>query len=82
MKSVLLILVGASLFILAPFSRTLAHCDGLDGPVVQAAQKAIATGDVNLVLIWVQKRDEDEGQKNIQRDNCGAEAQSGGTPTR
>lgn len=63
MKSVLLILVGASLFILAPFSRTLAHCDGLDGPVVQAAQKAIATGDVNLVLIWVQKRDEDEVRK-------------------
>jgi Family of unknown function (DUF6448) len=63
MKSVLPILVGASLFILAPFSRTLAHCDGLDGPVVQAAQKAIATGDVNLVLIWVQKRDEDEVRK-------------------
>jgi Family of unknown function (DUF6448) len=63
MKSVLPILVGASLFILAPFSRTLAHCDGLDGPVVQAAQKAIATGDVNFVLIWVQKRDEGEVRK-------------------
>jgi hypothetical protein len=40
-----------------------AHCDGLDGPVVQAAQKAIATGDVNLVLIWVQKADEDQIKK-------------------
>lgn len=35
-----------------------AHCDGLDGPVVKAAQKALATGDVNQVLIWVQKQDE------------------------
>ena len=39
------------------------HCDGMDGPVVQAAQKAIATGDVNLVLIWVQKSDEDQIKK-------------------
>lgn len=63
MRSILPVLVGASLFVLAPFSRTLAHCDGLDGPVVQAAQKAIASGDVNLVLIWVQKGDEDEVRK-------------------
>ena len=63
MKFILPILIGALLFISAPFSRTLAHCDGLDGPVVQAAQKAIATGDVNLVLIWVQKGDEDEVRK-------------------
>ena len=31
-----------------------AHCDSLDGPVVQAARRAIASGDVNLVLPWVQ----------------------------
>ena len=30
-----------------------AHCDSLDGPVVQAARKAIESGDVNLVLAWV-----------------------------
>lgn len=60
MKTALSILVGAGLLIVAPSSRTSAHCDGLDGPVVQAAQKAIATGDVNLVLIWVQKSDEDQ----------------------
>lgn len=35
-----------------------AHCDGLDGPVVKAAQKALETENVNLVLIWVQKEDE------------------------
>ena len=42
---------------LAP-STLQAHCDGLDGPVVKAAQAALAQGNVNLVLIWVQKGDE------------------------
>jgi hypothetical protein len=37
-----------------------AHCDGLDGPVVKAAQEALAKGDVNRVLIWVGKNDEAE----------------------
>ena len=37
-----------------------AHCDGLDGPVVKAAQAALAKGNVNLVLIWVQASDEVE----------------------
>ncbi len=31
-----------------------AHCDSLDGPVVEAARQAIASGDVNVVLPWVQ----------------------------
>ncbi len=47
-----------ALIILLP-SSTFAHCDGLDGPVVIAAQKALGSGDVNPVLIWVQKKDED-----------------------
>lgn len=38
----------------------LAHCDGLDGPVVKAAKDALQTGNVNLVLIWVQQNDESE----------------------
>jgi Family of unknown function (DUF6448) len=38
----------------------LAHCDGLDGPVVKAAQKALDTRNVALVLIWVQAKDESE----------------------
>jgi len=36
----------------------LAHCDGLDGPVVKAARHALETGNVRFVLIWVQKQDE------------------------
>ena len=36
----------------------IGHCDGLDGPVVTLARKALETGNVNLVLPWVQARDE------------------------
>jgi hypothetical protein len=35
-----------------------AHCDTLDGPVVGAARKALDSGNVNLVLVWVQLEDE------------------------
>lgn len=45
----------------------LAHCDGMDGPVVKAAQKALATGNVNLILIWVQKKDEPEIRKAFEK---------------
>ena len=37
-----------------------AHCDGLDGPVVKAAQQALETKDVAGVLVWVQEKDEAE----------------------
>ena len=43
------------------------HCDGLDGPVVGAARKALASGDVDLVLVWVQESDEKEIRDAFQR---------------
>lgn len=43
--------------LLAP-ANLLAHCDGLDGPVVKAAKRALDTGDLSHALIWVQKQDE------------------------
>ena len=43
-------------------ARALAHCDGLDGPVVKAAQRALETRNSALVLIWVQDKDEREIQ--------------------
>ncbi len=46
--------VGILLFAGALF----AHCDRMDGPVVKAAKRALETGNVNHVLIWVQARDE------------------------
>lgn len=57
-KSALFASVSAALmFVAMPAS---AHCDGLDGPVVKAAQQALDSGDVNRVLIWVQPHDEAE----------------------
>ena len=45
----------------------LAHCDTLDGPVVGAARKALDSGNVNLVLVWVQKKDEAEIRNAFQK---------------
>lgn len=45
---------------ISPIRGASAHCDGLDGPVVKAAQTALETGDLNQVLIWVRPEDEDE----------------------
>ena len=44
-----------------------AHCDTLDGPVVGAARKALDSGNVNLVLVWVQKQDEADIRNAFQR---------------
>lgn len=49
--------LAAAFLVATPAS---AHCDGLDGPVVAAAQKALASSDARPVLIWVQPRDEAE----------------------
>jgi Family of unknown function (DUF6448) len=38
----------------------IGHCDGMDGPVVTLARKALEAGNVNLVLPWVRKDDEPE----------------------
>ncbi len=47
-------------WLLLGVSTAAAHCDGLDGPVVLSAQKALESGDVNRVLIWVPAADEAE----------------------
>lgn len=36
------------------------HCDTRDGPVVKAALKALETGNLNYVLIWIPKESEEE----------------------
>lgn len=48
-------------------NKIYAHCDGMDGPVVQAAQKALETGNVNPVLIWVLKDNEAEIKNAFQK---------------
>lgn len=49
-----------SLFLLVPLGAAYAHCDGLDGPVIKAAKKALESEDINLILIWVFPKDEPE----------------------
>lgn len=46
-------------FVLAPVTA-FGHCDTMDGPVVAAARSALKTGNVSLVVIWVQKKEEAE----------------------
>lgn len=53
-------LAGLLLVLSAIPPRAYAHCDGLDGPVVKAAQKALAGGNINFVLVWIQAKDEAE----------------------
>ena len=48
-------------------ARVWAHCDGMDGPVVTAARKALDAGNVDLVLVWVQKADEADIRKAFER---------------
>jgi hypothetical protein len=40
------------------YSFAAAHCDTLDGLVIQDARKALETGDVTPVLKWVKQKDE------------------------
>lgn len=48
------------LFLLALTTDMLAHCDSVEGPVVKAAIKALETGNINYVLIWIPENDEPE----------------------
>jgi len=64
------LVVAASVALLAlTWSRPVAaHCDTLDGPVVGAARRALDSGNINLVLIWVQKKkDEAEIRNHFQK---------------
>lgn len=52
LKTIAIVLMTVAALALQP-SPALAHCDAMDGPVVQAAQVALAKNDVGLVLRWV-----------------------------
>src|SRR5690606_23068153 len=55
--AVVAILAAGSLISAAPAA---AHCDGLDGPVVEAARRSLESGDVRYALVWVRAEDEAE----------------------
>jgi hypothetical protein len=62
--AVLLTLIALTLL---PENVLFGHCDTMKGPVVIAAKKALETGNVNLVLIWVQKKDEGQIKEAFQK---------------
>lgn len=61
------LIAGLSLAALSWTTPALAHCDTLDGPVVSAARTALDSGNVNLVLAWVQKKDEGDIRSAFQK---------------
>ncbi|CAG0963338.1 hypothetical protein METP2_00938 [Methanosarcinales archaeon] len=54
------IVILSALFVVAGSNVASAHCDTMDGPVVKAARDALESGNVNLVLVWVQEKDANE----------------------
>jgi hypothetical protein len=62
---VALAVLCGSLLLATP--EAVAHCDTMDGPVVKAAQRALAARNVNLVLIWVQQKDEGEIKRRFRQ---------------
>ena len=53
-----LVLLGVGVLCVSGNKNAFAHCDTLDGPVVQDAWKAIEAKDVTPVLKWVKQGDE------------------------
>lgn len=54
------------LFILA--SNTIsAHCDSIEGPVVKASQRALETGNLNYVLVWIKPDYESQVSKIFEK---------------
>lgn len=51
---------GVVIILIALSENAFAHCDTLDGPVVQTARMALEKGDVTPLLKWIQVDDEKE----------------------
>ena len=64
---ILFTILVALVFYFLKTSICEAHCDTMDGPVVQAAQKALETKNINLILIWIPPENETEIQDIFQK---------------
>ena len=64
---VVLTFVGIGFLCIGLCKNAFAHCDTLDGPVVQTARKALENGDVEPLLKWVQSDDEKEIRNAFQK---------------
>ncbi|MFZ6032653.1 MULTISPECIES: DUF6448 family protein [unclassified Melioribacter] len=62
LKSKIAMISFLALFTFILSDSTFAHCDSMEGPVVKAAQKALETGNINYVLIWIKAEYESEIQ--------------------
>lgn len=60
MKRVINVLSFVAVVSFALASLVYAHCDTLDGPVIQDAQIAIEKGDITPVLKWIKQENESE----------------------
>jgi hypothetical protein len=71
-------IIGIGLLCIGSSKSAFAHCDTLDGPVVQTARIALEKGDITLLLKWVREKDENEirvaFQKTLAVRTKGAEA--------
>jgi len=54
---------AAVILLVLAAGNALAHCDTLDGPVVNLARQALARGDVKIILPWVSAEKEGEIRK-------------------
>lgn len=70
-------LVGIALTVGVLADGASAHCDSMDGPVVQAARRALAIGNVAPALAWVRPQDEPEIRRAFERTQ-GVRAMGGG----
>lgn len=64
---IMVFLLGIGLVCTALSKNVLAHCDTLDGPVVQTARRAFETGDVTPLLKWVRADEEKEIRAAFQK---------------
>lgn len=63
----LTILTLSALLVLAIPLTAFAHCDTLDGPVVETARNALDKGDISSLLKWVRTHDEKDIKAAFQK---------------
>lgn len=63
----LVIALGIGLVCIAGSQNAFAHCDTLDGPVVQTARTALEKKDITPLLKWVKATDENEIRAAFQK---------------
>jgi hypothetical protein len=64
-KMLIVAIAAVGLMLAAPAAQ--AHCDAVDGPVAKAVQKALETGNVNLVLAYAPATAEAEIRTAIEK---------------